>query len=74
MAPRNQVQISGRKLVSFIKKKKEIFSCRVDDTPREAGLMFTCKKGKDYLGKKALEEEKRKGLLKKRKVCLTLDK
>ena len=47
----------------------------MDDTPLEAGLMFTCKlKTKtDFQGRAALEEQKNLGGPKKKKVCFTLD-
>ncbi|KAK3861533.1 hypothetical protein Pcinc_032521 [Petrolisthes cinctipes] len=46
---------------------------RLDDTPLEAGLAFTCKlkTDTDFLGRKALEEQKAKGV-RRRLVTLTL--
>ncbi len=46
--------------------------CRMDDSPLEAGLMFTCKlkTDTDFLGRKRVEEAKEKGA-RKRKICLT---
>lgn len=48
---------------------------RLDDSPLEAGLMFTCKlkTDVDFQGRQALEEQKLKGGPMKKKVCLTLD-
>ena len=47
----------------------------MDDTPLEAGLMFTCKlkTDTDFQGRKALEEQKNHGGPYKKKVCFTLD-
>ena len=47
----------------------------MDDTPLEAGLMFTCKlKTKtEFQGRSALEEQKNNGGPYKKKVCFTLD-
>ena len=47
----------------------------MDDTPLEAGLMFTCKlKTKtEFQGRRALEEQKNQGGPVKKKVCFTLD-
>jgi len=47
---------------------------RLDDTPLEAGLMFTCKlkSDTDFLGRAALEKKRQLGARKK-KVCFTLD-
>ena len=46
----------------------------MDDTPLEAGLMFTCKMKTptDFLGRSAVEKQKQDGTRKK-KVCLTLE-
>ena len=51
---------------------------RVDDSPLEAGLGFTCRlkqrgEGSDFIGRKALEEQLKHGIH-KRLVCFTLDK
>ena len=47
----------------------------MDDTPLEAGLMFTCKlkTDTDFQGRAALEEQKTRGGPYKKKVCFTLD-
>ena len=47
---------------------------RVDDSPLEAGLMFTCKlkTNTDFLGRAALEVKRSVGASKK-KVCFTVD-
>ena len=47
----------------------------MDDTPLEAGLMFTCKlkTETDFQGRQALEEQKNHGGPYKKKVCFTLD-
>ncbi|XP_070532336.1 sarcosine dehydrogenase, mitochondrial-like [Ptychodera flava] len=47
---------------------------RMDDTPLEANLAFTCKLKKDtpFLGREALERQKKDGL-KKKLACLTVD-
>jgi len=47
---------------------------RMDDTPLEAGLLFTCKLKTDtqFLGRAALEQARAMGARKK-KVCLTVD-
>ena len=47
----------------------------MDDTPLEAGLMFTCKlkTETDFQGRAALEAQKNSGGPYKKKVCLTLD-
>ena len=46
----------------------------MDDTPLESGLMFTCKlkTATDFLGRTALEEQRKEGARKK-KICFTLD-
>ena len=48
---------------------------RMDDTPLEAGLMFTCKlkTETEFQGRSALEEQKNLGGPFKKKVCFTLD-
>ena len=47
----------------------------MDDTPLEAGLMFTCKlkTGQDFQGREALVNQKENGGPTKKKVCFTLD-
>ncbi|GFU16536.1 sarcosine dehydrogenase, mitochondrial [Nephila pilipes] len=47
---------------------------RLDDTPLEAGLGFTCKLKSEtpFLGRSALEKQKKEGL-KKRLACFTID-
>jgi len=47
---------------------------RMDDTPLEAGLLFTCKLKTDsnFLGRQALEARRKEGARKK-KVCFTVD-
>lgn len=47
---------------------------RMDDTPLEAGLLFTCKlkSDVDFLGRKALEAQRISGVQKK-KVCFTVE-
>ena len=47
----------------------------MDDTPLEAGLMFTCKlkTETDFQGRQALEKQKHQGGPYKKKVCFTLD-
>ena len=47
---------------------------RSDDTPLESNLGFTCKlkSDVDFLGRSALEEQKKNGLTKKI-ACFTLD-
>jgi len=47
---------------------------RMDDSPLEAGLLFTCKlkTDTDFLGRAALEEKRKIGARKK-KVCFTVD-
>lgn len=47
---------------------------RMDDTPLEAGLGWTCKLKTDtnFLGRAALEKQKEEGI-KKKLICLTLD-
>ena len=47
----------------------------MDDTPLEAGLMFTCKlkTNTEFQGRKALEEQKNQGGPIKKKVCFTLE-
>nr|XP_032829113.1 sarcosine dehydrogenase, mitochondrial [Petromyzon marinus]XP_032829114.1 sarcosine dehydrogenase, mitochondrial [Petromyzon marinus]XP_032829116.1 sarcosine dehydrogenase, mitochondrial [Petromyzon marinus]XP_032829117.1 sarcosine dehydrogenase, mitochondrial [Petromyzon marinus] len=47
---------------------------RTDDSPLEAGLAFTCKlkSSVPFLGREALEEERRRGLA-KRIACFTID-
>lgn len=47
---------------------------RSDDSPLEAGLGFTCKLNTDidFIGRKALEDQKKAGL-KKRLTCFTLE-
>jgi len=47
---------------------------RMDDSPLEAGLLFTCKlkTDTDFLGRSALEEKRKLGARKK-KICLTVD-
>ena len=46
----------------------------MDDTPLEAGLLFTCKlkTDTDFLGRTALEKQRKMGMRKK-KICLTVD-
>ncbi|CAB4067340.1 SARDH [Lepeophtheirus salmonis] len=48
---------------------------RMDDSPIEAGLLFSCKLNSDtdFLGKTKLVEEKKLGAPLKRKCCFTLD-
>ena len=48
---------------------------RADDTPLESGLAFTCKLKSDipFLGREALELQKKEGL-RKRIACFTVDK
>ena len=48
---------------------------RMDDTPLEAGLLFTCKwkSGVNFQGKDSLLALKSSGKLAKKKVCLTLE-
>ncbi|GLH06647.1 uncharacterized protein GBIM_12121 [Gryllus bimaculatus] len=41
------------------------FDLRTDDLPIESGLGFTCREEGDFLGKNALEVEKRKGIRKR---------
>jgi len=47
---------------------------RMDDTPLEGGLLFTCKlkTDTDFLGRAALEAQRKEGARKK-KVCFTVD-
>lgn len=47
---------------------------RMDDSPLEAGLLFTCKlkTNEDFLGRTALERKRKLGVRKK-KVCFTVD-
>jgi len=47
---------------------------RMDDTPLESGLLFTCKlkTDTDFLGRAALEAQRKQGARKK-KVCFTVD-
>jgi len=47
---------------------------RMDDTPLEGGLLFTCKlkTDTDFLGRTALEAQRKEGARKK-KVCFTVD-
>ena len=47
----------------------------MDDTPLEAGLMFTCKlkTDTDFQGRTALVRQKENGGPTKKKVCFTLD-
>jgi len=47
---------------------------RMDDTPLEGGLLFTCKlkTDTDFLGRAALESQRKEGA-RKRKICLTVD-
>merc|ERR1719189_1749061 len=47
---------------------------RMDDTPLESGLLFTCKlkTETDFLGRAALEAQRKQGARKK-KVCFTVD-
>ena len=47
---------------------------RMDDSPLEAGLLFTCKlkTDTDFLGRAALEKQRKIGARKK-KICLTVD-
>lgn len=47
---------------------------RSDDTPLEAGLAFTCKlkSGEDFIGRKALEEQRQAGI-RRRLTCFTLE-
>jgi glycine cleavage system aminomethyltransferase T len=51
-----------------------LFAFRIDDTPLEASLAFTCKLKSEtnFLGRSAVEKQKKEGV-KKRKVALTLD-
>merc|ERR1711951_185460 len=48
---------------------------KMDDTPLDAGLMFTCKlkTDTDFQGRSALETQKESGGPVKKKVCFTLD-
>jgi len=48
---------------------------KMDDTPLESGLMFTCKlkTAIDFQGRQALENQKENGGPYKKKVCFTLD-
>lgn len=38
---------------------------RPDDTPIEAGLAFTCRKTGDYIGKAAIDEQRKNGIRRK---------
>lgn len=48
------------------------FDLRMDDTPIEANLGFTCRKSGHYKGKEAIEKQRTNGIA-KRLVYLTLD-
>ena len=57
----------------YVAKCLQIY--RMDDTPLEAGLMFTCKlkTDTDFQGRTVLVRQKENGGPTKKKVCFTLD-